>query len=145
MIHVGTRFVSNHNRVGFARKKAHTISFVERGFERLGLGHQTVGFPWCSYMVKFSSPLETYSWRWAGRLWFLAIFPSPLYRLLTFPFILARVHCPSSTRRIKLSKIDICPISPYSKSLGVVVKAKGCSSVRCRALNGSKGSFSRIF
>ena len=74
---VGTRFVSNHNRVGFARKKAHTISFVERGFERLGLGHQAMGFPWCSYMVKFSSPLESYSWRWAGRLWFLAIFPSP--------------------------------------------------------------------
>ena len=42
---VMTRFVSNHNRVGFARKKAHTISFVERGFERLGLGHQAVGFP----------------------------------------------------------------------------------------------------
>ena len=55
---VGTRFVSNHNRVGFARKKAPTISFVERGFERLGLGHQSVGFSWCSYMVKLSSPLE---------------------------------------------------------------------------------------
>ena len=33
---VRTRFVSNHNRVGFARKKAHTISFVERGFEKAG-------------------------------------------------------------------------------------------------------------
>ena len=41
---VRTRFVTNHNRVGFARKKAQTISFVERGFERLGLGHQAVGF-----------------------------------------------------------------------------------------------------
>ena len=28
--------------IGFARKKAQTISFVERGFERLGLDHQTV-------------------------------------------------------------------------------------------------------
>ena len=121
------------------------MSFVERGFERLGLGHQVVGFSWCSYKVKLSSPLESFSWRWAGRLWFLAIFPSPLYRLLTFPFILARVHCPSITCRVKSSKIDTCPISPYPKSLGVVVKAKEFGSVRCRALNGSKGSFPRIF
>ena len=28
-------------------------------------------------MVKFPSPLESFSWRWAGRLFFLAIFPSP--------------------------------------------------------------------
>ena len=39
---VRTRFVSNHNSVGFVRKKAQTISFVERGFERLGLSHQVV-------------------------------------------------------------------------------------------------------
>ena len=37
-----TRFVTNRNSVGFARKKVQTISFVERGFERLGLGHRTV-------------------------------------------------------------------------------------------------------
>ena len=30
------------NSIGFAHKKAQTISFVERGFERLGLGHQAV-------------------------------------------------------------------------------------------------------
>ena len=65
-------------------KKAQTISFVERGFERLGLGHQMVGFSWCSYMVKFSSPLESFSWRWVGRLWFLAIFPSLLIGAPTF-------------------------------------------------------------
>ena len=41
---VGSRFVADRNSVGFARKKAQTISFVERGFERLGLGHQVVGF-----------------------------------------------------------------------------------------------------
>ena len=39
---VRTQFVTTHNNVGFARKKAQTISFIERGFERLGLGHQTV-------------------------------------------------------------------------------------------------------
>ena len=142
---VRTRFVTNRNTVGFARKNAQTISFVERGFERLGLGHQAVGFSWCSYMVKLSSPLESFSWRWAGRLWFLVIFPSPFSRLLAFPFILACVHCPSSTCRVKLSKTDTSPISPYPKSLGVVVKAEEYDSVRCRVLNGSKGSFPWIF
>ena len=68
-------------------------------------------------------------------------FPSPFSRLLIFPFILAYVRCPSSTCRFKLSKTDTCPISPYSKSLGVVVKAKEFGSVRYRVLNGSKGSF----
>ena len=29
-----------HNNIGFARKKAQIISFIERGFERLGLGHR---------------------------------------------------------------------------------------------------------
>ena len=36
---VRTRFVSNHISVGFTRKKTQTISFVKRGFERLGLSH----------------------------------------------------------------------------------------------------------
>ena len=81
---VRTRFVTNRNSVGFARKTAQTISFVERGLERLGLGHQAVGFLWCSCMVKLYSPLEFFSWRWAGRLWFLAIFPSPLFGAPTF-------------------------------------------------------------
>ena len=121
------------------------MSFVERGFERLGLGHQVVGFSWCSCVVKFSSPLEFFSWRWAGRLWFLAIFPSPFSRSFTFPFILAYVHYLSSTCWVNLSKTDTCPISPYPKSLGVVVKAEEYGSVRCRALNGSKGSFPLIF
>ena len=35
---VRTRFATDRNSVGFARKKAQTTSFVERGFERLGLG-----------------------------------------------------------------------------------------------------------
>ena len=39
---VRTQFVTTQNDIGFARKKAQTISFVERGFERLGLGHRTV-------------------------------------------------------------------------------------------------------
>ena len=117
LITVRTRFVTNRNNVGFARKKTQTTSFVECGFERLGLGHQTVGFSWCSYMVKLYSPLKSFSWRLAGRLWFLAIFPSPFSRLLIFPFISVCVHCPSSTYTVNLSKTDTCPISPYPKSL----------------------------
>ena len=53
---VRTQFVTTHNSVGFARKKAQIISCIERGFERLGLSHQTVGFSWCSYIVKSCSP-----------------------------------------------------------------------------------------
>ena len=41
---VRTQFVTTHNNVGFACKKTQTISFIERGFERLGLGHKTVVF-----------------------------------------------------------------------------------------------------
>ena len=43
---VRTRFVTNRSGVGLVCKKAQTISFVECGFERLGLGHQAVGFSW---------------------------------------------------------------------------------------------------
>ena len=53
---VRTRFVTNRNSIGFVREKAQTISFVERGFERLGLGHKAVDFSWCSYIVKSCSP-----------------------------------------------------------------------------------------
>ena len=55
IIFVRTQFVTIHNNVGFARKKAQIISFIERGFERLGLGHQTVVFSWCSYIIKSCS------------------------------------------------------------------------------------------
>ena len=40
------------NCVGFAREKAQTMSFVERGFERLGPDDQVMGFSRCSYKVK---------------------------------------------------------------------------------------------
>ena len=41
-ISVRTRFVTNRNSIELARKKAQTTSFVEHGFERLGLDHQAV-------------------------------------------------------------------------------------------------------
>ena len=96
--------MTNSSGVGLARKKTQTISFVERGFERLGIGHQAVGFSWCSCMVKLQ---DRY--------------------------------------RVNISKTDTCPISPYPKSLGVVVKVREYGSVRCRVLNGSKGNFPWIF
>ena len=40
------------NCVGFTREKAQTISFVERGFKRLGPDHQVMGSSRCSYKVK---------------------------------------------------------------------------------------------
>ena len=119
---VRTRFVTNHNSVGFAHKTAQTISFVEREFERLGLGHQAVGFSWCSCMIKLISPLESFSWRWAGRLWFLAIFPSPLHELLSFPFILACVFYPSSTCRIDIPRLILVPSTHTQSGWGWLKK-----------------------
>ena len=84
MVFVRTRFVTTCNSVGLTRKKAQTISFVERGFERLGLSHQAVSLSWCSYTVKSFSPQESFSRRRVGRLWFLAIFPSPFFGAFTF-------------------------------------------------------------
>ena len=114
-ITVRTQFVTTHNSIEFARKKAQTISFVERGFERLGLSHQAVNLSWCSCMIKLISPLESFSWRRAGRLWFLAIFPSPLHELLSFPFILACVFYPSSTCRIDIPRLILVP-SAHTRS-----------------------------
>ena len=37
---VRTQLVTTHNNVGFARKKAQTISLIKRGFKRLGFGHR---------------------------------------------------------------------------------------------------------
>ena len=44
--------MADRNSVGFARKTALTISFVERGFERLGLDREAMGFSWRSYKVQ---------------------------------------------------------------------------------------------
>ena len=121
--------------------KAQTISFVERGFERLGLGHQTVV---CRGVHTELNRVRSRSLSLGGGLGgsgFFAIFPSLCSGLLTFPFILAYVPYPSSTCRIDFSKTDTCPISPYPEWLGVVVKTGEYGSVRCRVLNGSKGSF----
>ena len=72
---------------------------------------------------------------------FWLFFPAPFMNYLLFPFILACLTYPTSTCGVRFSKTDTCPINPYPKWLGVVVKAGEYGSVRCRVLNGSKGSF----
>ena len=72
---------------------------------------------------------------------FLPFFPATFPGLLIFPFILACLSYPTSTFGVRFSKTDTCPISPYPEWLGVVVKAEGYGSVRCRVLNGSKCTF----
>ena len=72
---------------------------------------------------------------------FWPFFPATFPGLLIFPFILACLPYPTSTCGVRFSKIDTCPINPYPEWLGVVVKAEGYDSVRCRVLNGSKCSF----
>ena len=72
--------------------KAQIISFVERGFERLGLGHQMVV---CRGVHIESNHVRSRSLSPGGGLGgsgFLAIFPSPLFGLLTFPFKIGRAH-----------------------------------------------------
>ena len=39
---------------------------------------------WYSYRIKSCSLEESFSWRWVGRLWFLAFFPSPSFGVSTF-------------------------------------------------------------
>ena len=41
IFNVGTQFVATQKDTGLVHLRARTISFVERGLERLGLGHRT--------------------------------------------------------------------------------------------------------
>ena len=121
--------------------RAQTISFVEHGFERLGLSHRTVVSR--SVHTKVSRVrLRSQSPQCGlGGSDFLAFFPSLFPGLLASPFILACIPYPTFTCRFDFFRTDICPISSYSKWLGVVVKAEEHGSVRCRVFNGSNGSF----
>ena len=58
-------------------ERAQTISFVERGFERLGLGHWSVDNHGVHTIVGHVRFVESFSSKRSGRLWFLAFFPSP--------------------------------------------------------------------
>ena len=71
---------------------------------------------------------------------FFPFFPASLSGLLVSLIILVCTPSPSSTCRIDFSTIDTCPISPYPKWLGVVVKVEEHGSVRCRMLYCNSGS-----
>ena len=57
-------------------ERAQTISFVERGFERLGLGHWSVGNHGAHKKVNHVRIEKSFSSIRSGRLWFLAFFPA---------------------------------------------------------------------
>ena len=62
--------------------------------------------------------------------------PTAYFSFYTSLYPLSNVHV-----WVRFSRTDTCPISPYPKWLGVVVKAEEHSSVRCKVFNGSNGSF----
>ena len=109
-----------------------------RGSLRSYPSYPTVGFlSDVHVLLRYFHPWSLF-WRWDG---------GPLPDSLTFSFILACVRCPSSTCRVNLYKIDICPISLIPELLRMVDKAEEYGSVRCRVLSGkgSKDNFPKIF
>ena len=64
-------------------ERAQTISFVERGFEGLGLGHWSVDNHGI-HIVGHVRFMESFSSKWSGMLWFLAFFSSLFLGASTF-------------------------------------------------------------
>ena len=90
-------------------KRAQTISFVERGFEGLGLGHWSVDNHGVHTKVSHVRFVESFSSKRSERLWFLAFFPSPFSRLLASPFILAYIPYPTSMYRFDFPGLILVP------------------------------------
>ena len=88
---------------------AQTISFVEREFERLGLGHWSVDNHGVHTKVSHIRFVESFSLKRSGRLWFLAFFPSLFSGLLASPFILACIPYPTSTCRFDFLGLILVP------------------------------------
>ena len=80
------------NSVGFAREKAQTISFVERGFERLGLGHQMVVFHGVRTRLSFLHPWSPSPRGGLGGSGFWPFFPAP-----SIDHLLLLLYQPAST------------------------------------------------
>ena len=99
-------------------KRAQTISFVERGFEGLSLGHWSVGNHVVHTKVSHVRFVESFSSKRSGRLWFLAFFPSPFPRLLISPFILACILYPTSTCRFDFLGLILVPSSHTQSGWG---------------------------
>ena len=99
-------------------KRAQTISFVERGIERLGFGHQTVVSRGVHTELNHVRSRSLSPGGGLGGFGFWPFFPSPSPGLLVPLFILVCIPYPSSTCGINFSKTDTCPISSYPKWLG---------------------------
>ena len=101
--------------LGLHVKKAQTISFVERGFERLGLGHQTVV---CRGVHIELNRIRSRNLSPGGGLggsssW--PFFSAPFSGSLVPLFILACIPYPSSTCRIDFPRLILVP-SAHSQS-----------------------------
>ena len=70
--------------------------------------------------------------------------PSPPFWITSFSFYNS-LYPPSNVHvQVQLSRVDTCPISPYPKWLGVVVKTEKYCSVRRRVLNCSNDNLSLV-
>ena len=74
----------------------------------------------------------------------LGLFSQPLFWIAYFSFYTS-LYPPSNVHvYVQLSRTDTCPISPYLKWLGVVVKAEKHCFVRRRVFNCNNGSLSFV-
>ena len=115
---IRTRVVTTQNDTGFARKKAQTISFVERGFERLGLDHRTVvsrGVHTELNRVRSRSLSPRGSLGGSGSWPF---FSAPFSGLLASPFILACNPYPMSTCRFDFPGLILVPLAHTQSGWG---------------------------
>ena len=71
----------------------------------------------------------------------LGLFSQPPLWIACFSFYISLYPLSYVHVQVRLSRTDTCPINPYPKWLGVVVKAEEHGSVKCRVFNGSNGSF----
>ena len=76
--------MTDRNSVGFAREKALTISFVEHGFERLGLDRQAVGFRGVHTRFSDLHPQSLSPGGGLGGFRFWPFFPAPSLGYLFF-------------------------------------------------------------
>ena len=99
-------------------KRTQTISFIECGFERLGLDHWSVDNHGVHTKVNHVRFEESFSSIRSGRLWFLAFFPSPFPRLLISHFILACIPYPTSTCRFDFLGLIFVPLAHIQSGRG---------------------------
>ena len=110
----------------------------------LGLGHRTMvshGVHTELNHVRSRSLSPQYSLGGSGSWPF---FPSLLSWTAYFSFYISLYPSSNVHVLVQLSRADICPISPYLKWLGVIVKAEKYCSVWRRVFNCSNGSLSFV-